>query len=300
MSRIAYPFLTLGNDALEATVWELVGQDSKSVPLQRYIQDWDYLRPIRIRRTVRLNREVASLHLGIPEADLDLRVFFRFGTGPGTMPRAWIRSGLVQPDEAEGIYCINEELDGGELSGRLKLETTVLSFGQSFGASSLSPAIKGAKVWSHEFDVLLEGSEPRFPMETISFEKAFPDRTHASSLWYLHWSPGSLHRDFGGAVRLYLNADREDFITRLTENDPILMQTIMADVMTQLITNVVSMDESEAAIAQAEEGSVASYVGSWIQIAFPGEKPTDVRSKLENRPGDFYAAVLAAAEIGGF
>ncbi|WP_433990392.1 hypothetical protein SuNHUV7_20330 (plasmid) [Pseudoseohaeicola sp. NH-UV-7] len=299
MTRIAYPFLTLGPDAVDPTVWELIDGGGQLLPLQKYIEDWDYLSSLRLRRRLSINLEIASNHLAIPEAELDLTVLLRIGTGPGTMPRAWVRSVSFDVIASGGIVEIDEFLVGDQLSGRIKLETSILSFSQSAHAGSLSPRILGAKVWNHDLDVTLEGTEPRFPMETISFETTFAGRPHASSLWYLHWSPGSIHSDFGGAVRLYVNSDRKDFIERLTENDPLLLQTIMADVMTQLVSGVISMDEAQEVIDNSEDGSIAGYVGNWLKLAFPGESAIDVRSKMERRPSDFNAGIQAAAEIGG-
>lgn len=298
MSRIAYPFLTLGADSVETSVWETMEPDGRLLPLQKYVEDWDYLRPLRLRKTLRINREIAAVHLGIPEDELDLRVFLRVGTGPGSMPRAWIRSATIHPQDAEGCFEIDEFLEGHELSGRLRLETSILSFGQSRGGTSLSPTVQAAKVWSHDYDVLLEGTEPRFPMETVSFEKTFAGRPHVSSLWYLHWSPGGVQRDFAGAVRLYVNADREDFVERLTDGDPLILQTVMADVMTQLISGVIAMEDAQDLVDNAEEGSVTNYVGNWMRLAFPSESVAEIRSKLERRPSDFYAGIQAAAEIG--
>lgn len=299
MTRIAYPFLTLGPDAVDTTVWELVDSGGQLLPLQKYIEDWDYLSALRLRRTLNINLEIASIHLGIPQQELDLKVLLRIGTGPGTMPRVWVRSVNFDVMASDGNVEIDEVLAGDQLSGRVKLETSILSFGPSAHAGSLSPQISGAKVWIHDLDVMLEGTEPRFPMETVSFETTFAGRPHASSLWYLHWSPSSIHGDFGATVRLYMNSDRGDFIERLTENDPLLLQTIMADVMNQLVSGVISMDEAQEAIDNAEEGSIAGYVGNWLKLAFPGESATDVRSKMERRPGDFNAGIQAAAEIGG-
>ncbi len=299
MSRIAYPFLTLGPDAIDSTVWEILREDGKNLPLQKHLEDWDYLRPIHLRKSIKVNPSIAAMHLGIPETDLDLRLLFRIGTGPGTMPRAWVSSSLVEPD-APGIrFEINELVEGSQLSTRMKLETQLLFFGSASGASTLAPSLQAAKVWSHEFDVLLEGSEPRFPMETVSFEKAFPGRPHAASMWYLHWSPSGIRNDFAGSVRLYLNLDHENFMERFTDGDRLLLQAIMADVMTQLISRVVAMDDAQQIVEQAEEGSVANYIGHWLSLAFPGESVADVGSKLERRPGDFHAGILAAAEVGG-
>ncbi len=299
MTRIAYPFLTLGPDAIETSFWELIEPDGRHVPLQRHVENWDYLRSLRVRRSLGINKEIASIHLGIPKDALDLRVLLRVGTGPGTMPRAWVRSVTFDLEDAPDGIELDEVVHGHDLSGRLKLETSILSFSPSEELGSLSPSISGAKVWSHEYDVMLEGTEPRFPMETTSFEKTFAGRPHASSLWFLHWSPGSVRDDFGTAVRLFVNSDRDDFMERLTGNDALLLQTIMADVMNQLVSGVLVMNDAEEVIAGSEEGSIGGYVGNWVKLAFPGESPVDIRSKLERRPGDFYAGIQAAAEMGG-
>ena len=298
MTKIAYPFFTLGTDAVEATVWEFIEPDGTRVPLQKYLEDWDYLKDLRVQRTIRLNRDIASIQLGIKKSELDLRVIVRIGTGPGNLPRAWIKSFEAQPNGADAEYAIDEVIPGNSVSNRVRLETSIVSAAAPEHADELAPQLEAAKVWGHEIDVLLEGTEPRFPMEAISFQKMFPGRPHASALWYLHWSPGAVHRDFGGAVRLYLNTDRQDFIERVIEGDPMLLQPMMAGVIVQITSSTLLLSDVEQLLEQSEDGSIGGYVKRWLALAFPDESVPSLQSKMKFRPGDFNAGILSAAEMG--
>ncbi len=299
MTKIAYPFFTLGTDSIEATVWQSVETDGTHVPLQKYLEDWDYLKDIRVQRTIKISLDIASIQLGIKKSDLDLRVIVRIGTGPGNLPRAWIKSFEVRPNGADAIYVIDEIISGRSVSSRVRLETSIVSAAAPGYADELAPQLEAAKVWEHAIEVLLEGTEPRFPMEAISFQKMFPGRPHVSALWYLHWSPGAVHRDFGGAVRLYLNTDRQDFIERVTEGDAMLLQQMMAGVMGQITSSTLLISDAEQLLEQSEDGSIGGYVKHWLALAFPDESVTSLQSKMELRPGDFNAGILAVAEMGG-
>lgn len=298
MTRVAYPYLTIGSDSLEPTVWELISKDGKRIPLQRYVEDWDYQEDFTIFKSIKVDREIAAVQLEIAERDLDLKLMFRIGTGPGNMPREWVYQTIIEESDESGLYIVKENVSGRKLSNRMMFETILFLATDQRGASQLSPRFAGAKVWEQKHDVALEGSEPRFPMETVSFSKRFPGTNISAAPWHLHWSPGAITRDFGGSVRLYINSDNDAFLDQLNQSDPLTMQSLMAGVMNQMIVGLLQQSDIEEQLEGCDEGSVGGYVRQWLSIAFPGETVTSVRSKLEFRPGDFYSSILSAAEFG--
>jgi hypothetical protein len=183
------------------------------------------------------------------------------------------------------------------LSHRLMLEMLVILARPSDDAAPLSPARQGSRLWSDRLDLRLEGEEPRFPMEAVSFIHRFAGRPEVHAPWLLHWTPGNLHRDFGGSVRLYLNSDRKDFIERLMAGDRATSQVVLADVMTQIISTSIRQSDFEQAATEADPSSIAGRADFWIRLAFPGQDLAHVRSMLDLRPSLFHAAILAAADV---
>lgn len=298
MKHVAFPFHTLNDLSLEQTVWEYVDDKGHSVALQKHFSEWDYLRDINIKRQIRINKSIAASQLRLSENALDLYLVVKVGTGQGTMPRKWIRNIEIRDTTGELRFDIDERISGNDLSNRLRLETMILSGPAPDGSDALAPRVEAAKVWSDSFDVSFEDSSPRFPMETMSFSKNFPGTRHVNSLWYLHWSPGAFHSDFGNSVRLYINSDHEVFFERFINGDPLTLQSIMAGIMSEIAINYLIDDPDTNTIEEYEAGTVGAYLNKSLSMSFPSESVSSIRSKLINNPSDFHAAILAAADMG--
>lgn len=299
MTQIAYPFLTLGQEAIDSTVWEHVREDGKTEPLSTFMEDWDYLQDIRVSRTVTVNQKIAALQLGIPPKYLDLKLFLTVRTGSGSVPRRILETVHVKSSNVSSVYIVNHRVSGTDLSSRLKLDLVLMLNSEPEQHDVLSPKKVSAKVWSNEFNCILEGEEPRFPMETVSFKSLFAGRAEAMAPWYLHWSPGAVDRDFSSAVRLYINSDLQAFHERLLDGDPLVLQSLMGSVMGQVIINTIGMPDIEEMLDCAEDGTIGSYVKRWLALAFPEDTVELIRKKLKYRPGDFHASLLAAASMEG-
>lgn len=262
-----------------------------------WLADWDLARDIIIRRRVQVDFDLAAVQLQLPADEIELSLLLRIGTGAGRMPRR-INDRTVQVmDRENSDVLIEEAVRGSALSHRLIADTHLLLSVLPPTLGTLSPRTAGARLWTDRLDIRLEGEEPRFPMEIMSFGDRFAGRLDAHALWYLHWVPGNLDRDFGGAVRLFVNSDRPDFADRFIMGDRATLQVVLADTMLQLVGAALSHDDLDAIIDDAEEGSIASQVGFWMRLAFPGQKSAQVRSLLASHPARFHAALVAAADV---
>lgn len=296
MSRVALPFLTLTDDAIRAGSWLLMDQHGAGHPVSGWIPDWDYARLLGFRRQIIVDLQAASEQLGIPVEVLMLELVVRVGTGAGNMPRS-IRDVCRFAITADEPMIEVEALAGGaELSQRLQLQTHVLLAAPAKGNHQLSPQLQGARLWSDSLDLRLDGQEPRFPMEIASFSERFAGRPEASALWYLHWSPGDPRREFHSSVRLFVNSDRPDFCERFVNGDRSTVQTVLADVMNQLVISVLRDQDLEE---EFEAGSIGGQVGHWLELAFGDPSTEAVRSMIQLRPAAFHAALLAAADVTG-
>jgi hypothetical protein len=234
----------------------------------------------------------------MPIDDGALELVTRIGTGIGNMPRRIIATSKLPLTRMEPTVVIDEVVSGHSLSQRLLVDTLVI-LRQPREGSPLSPGLAGSKLWSDQLDLRLEGEEPRFPMEAVSFLERFAGRPEAYAPWLLHWTPGNLHRDFGGSVRLYLNSDRADVTDRLLAGDRATTQVVLADVMTQIISVSLRQNDFERLAVEADPCSIAGRAAHWIGLAFPGQDIAAVRSMIDLRPPTFHAGILAAADIVG-
>ncbi|WEO65091.1 hypothetical protein [Rhizobium rhizogenes] len=297
MSRIAFPFLTIGSDAISPGPWMLFEDNREVAVSDSWLASWDSARDVTLRRRIGVDLDIAAKQLRIVSAALRLALVVRTGTGAGNIPRTIVTRSRHDIKPGAEVILLEERVAGHKLSQRLFVETLMLLASPVSDAHALAPSRSGSKVWSDELDLRLEGEEPRFPMEALSFSNRFAGRPEAYAPWYLHWSPGNLHRDFGGSVRLFLNNDRPDLTERLLAGDRATLQVVLADVMIQIISTSVRQTDFEQVAAESDSSSIAGRVTFWIRLAFPGQDISTIRSMIDLRPSFFHAAVLAAADV---
>ncbi len=297
--RTAYPFRTLDTAAVSSDPW-LVSVDGRPADeLHMWISDWAYNSRLRFQRKLAVNWHVAAEQLQIPAPQLALCVLVTAGTGPGTIPQRLIHLAPMRISKSTPEVLIEFEPDSRQLSQRLQIATNIALTETPARCGRLSPTLVGARIWADEVDVRLEGDEPRFPMEVVSFTAMFGNQAAASKApWFLQWNPGDPNRDLHGAVRLYLNEDMKDVVDRITSGDSHLIQAMLADVISQLVENAISQIDAYGDLQSCEPGSIGSTVMTWINQAWPGESLTAIRSSLEYQPGRMRAAMLAVADVG--
>jgi len=295
--HIAYPFLTCKENEISTSPWALTLNETTITAIEQYIPGWDYSSKVKFSRTIEINKPQLSVTLGIPLESLKLEIITTIGTGQGRIPRSKKTINRHSIEEGKTTYELIIPCQSSTLSKRVKIETYIVIASAPRNQSLLSPTAVGSKVWSDEIDLRLEGDEPRFPMETASFKKMFPNRTLANSLWYLSWRPEEWDENFIGSVRLYLNTDHTDFITRFLELDNYTHQTVMNDIIIQILSKFLADQTAEELFNNFEDGSVGFHASNWIINAFPEQSYTSVKSLFEHRPGDFHATILALSDF---
>lgn len=295
MKHVAFPFHTIGNEHVVASPWTLLESDGRFQDLADHIPTWDYARDLRISRTIGLDKAIGGLSLGFGDDEVNLSALVRLGTGPGSLPRRTLSifKAILSPDRP---IVVDHLVPGETLSHRLWLETTIVLESATNPKSRFAPRRRGSVLWRDIKDIRLEGTSPRFPMEIISFTDRFAGRPESTALWYLHWRPGEMHRDFGGAVRLFLNHDNEEFMARFVAGDTVTLQCTLANVISQMLEHALREDGLEHILADSEPTSVAGHIATWLTLAFPGWDIARIRTTLERMPGQFHAAILAMAD----
>ncbi len=298
-SRVAFPFLTLSDHAVDAGPWMLRLNDNEQAPAGDYLPDWDYASRIYLQRTVSVNKDLASAELAIQKSHLALSLCVRAGTGVGRLPRSVISQQEHPFGDDTDTIVLDLEILGHELSSVLDLRTEIVIENAPMDLGTLSPSKPYERVWHETLRVRLEGEEPRFPIEVADFGNLLSGSIAVSAPWYVHWSPGDWSRDFHGSMRLYLNKNHSGFIDRVTEGDPETLRAIMADVMGQVCERFLALDDCVTLAQGFEEGSLGSQAASWIRAAWPECDLGFVQSQMKSRPGTFRAAIHALAEQRG-
>src|SRR5690606_11900675 len=139
----------------------------------------------------------------------------------------------------------------------------------------------------------------RFPVEAVSFATIFPTG-HGDALWYLDWSPQTLHHDFATSVRLLINLDRPAFVEAVQQADEVTLRMLMCSVTTQMVRSAIDLDHFPLDQAEASPSSVSAVIEAWVEQAFPGQSAEAVRTLAQHDPSRFELAIgsLFAGEFG--
>lgn len=295
--RVAFPFLVLPDQTVEATQWMIGPVGEPLQPSSDTLDYWDYPQDLEVRRQIRVDRPSAADALDLDPDDMHLMVLLSVGTGRGNMPRQlWtVDTRQIRPED--GVIALSATIESCLLSGRLWLEMEILLAREPDCPGQFSPRYPAARLWGSHQDILLEdGGSARFPMEIISFAAAFPDRPQQGSPWFFSWRPGQWHKDFAGAVRLYVNRDMTHIAYLVENGDPLTLRLILADLMGQVLRAAVNDEELEPPV-EYEEGTLGQLAFHWLDLSFPNHEVDSVRAMLDHRPGEFHAAILEAAEV---
>jgi len=289
--RTAAPFLQLSEAArVDGWVYEL--NHGSPLPLGDTMPDWDYGAALKVSRRVRLDHAAAAEELGLAADGFRLALVVEAGSGAGVLPREIIhrvREPLLR-DAAD--HRVEFELPSRWMSSQLSLRTTIVLAADADALNRLAPTLQGSRLWSDRIVTRLEGHDPRFPMEVVSFNGLFRGRPHQHAPWHLRWNAADLERDFYSAVRLYLNEDQPRFVDRVQEQDPLTLQALMGDVVSQMCESALRSPDGADRLQSAEETTLGGQIRHWLLRPF--SSVPEAGSTLEQRPGDFRAAIIAS------
>ena len=282
--------------AVQAARWELALNEGEFMDAGDFLPDWDSASSIRARRTVRIDFDLASAELGVACEELHLALMASIGTGAGRLPRLVTHRERLEYDADQSDIQVQLEVTGSSLSMVIDLVTEVVLARVAATSNALSPARVGDRVWNDRQRVRVEGQELRFPIEAVDLRGMIGDPAVEAAPWFVHWSPGDWTRDFHGAFRLFLNSGSPEINQSIENEDPLVLQAIMADAITQLCEGLLRTSDTEDLLAECDPGTMGSQARSWLDLAWPGRDLSFARSVLDNKPNEFRAALLAAAQ----
>lgn len=289
--RNAAPFHQL-SEAVNASDWIYELNHGSPLPLSDMLPDWDYGAALKVGRSLRLDPDAVAAELGLEGGSFTLSLLIEAGSGPGTFPREIVLRTL-EPLTLDGVeHRFEYELPSRAMSAQLILRTTIILAADTLTTNPLAPTRGGSRLWGDRVASRLEGHDPRFPMEVVSFNTMFRGRPHQHAPWHLRWNVRDLDRDFYSAVRLYLNEEHEAFIERIQDHDDLTLQTLMGDVVSQMCEGALHSPDGFEVLENAEDGSLGGQIRHWLLSPF--NSLADARASLDMRPGEFRATVLAS------
>jgi len=298
-TRVAFPFLVLSDLAVRVDRW-MIGDPGQ--PLQAatgILEHWDYARDLEVDSVISIDWKLAAETLQLSGDELRLKVVLSAGTGIGKLPRRQDRLREEMVDATVPEIRLTSVIPGRALSGRLRLSLQILFEGPVDAGTSLSPRVRGARLWQSHLDILIEdGGDSRFPVEAVSFSHCFKGLPQEAAPWFLHWRPNALQADFSGSVRLYVNSDQEKIAARFVDGDEPTLQAILGDVVSQMTASVLDQDDCADTLVECEVGSVGHQIRGWLGLAFPNQDVSSIRAMRARFPGRFRAAILAASDVG--
>lgn len=292
--RSAAPFHQLSDDAVRAGAWFHDLNETGRAPVEALLPNWDYGATLRLDRTFGVDWSRAADDLSLGDA-FDLELMVEVGSGRGSLPREAVMVERVLLAHGCGDQHVEIAAPSRLLSHQLVLRSSIALARTGRALDRLAPQELGSRLWSERLTTRLEGDDPRLPMEVVDFGQHFAGRPQRHAPWFVNWSPAAAHRDFRGALRLYLNAEQSEVLDRVQAQDPLVLQAIMSDVVSQVCEGLLRDVEHEASLQEVEDGTLADQARHWLERAFGGLD--EARSVLSQRPGEFRAAILASVRL---
>lgn len=296
MTDALLPFLTIPPENVQAAPWIATMPDGKRHEDPEYLEDWDNATDLLLHRDICVDMKnvMSALQLPTGEARLELLVFA--GTGAGRLPiHKWCAFRRLL-DTCEGEVVVDVKASGEQLAEILHLETLiVLADEPRVRLSPLSPADPGSILWSERKRIRLEGEVSRFPVSETDLSVLL-GQEWKDALWHLMVDWSNPQAGLDTAVRLHINSLRGDFSRRFREADPETLQTVLADVMVQIVRRFLEeVDDLRLALADVPGDSLMAVAMHWLDQVFASE--SQAREILQSDPGLFHARFNALATM---
>ena len=291
----AYPYRRPPADVVATGPWLRVGTDTLD-ELEADLPDWDYGTVLRLRRPLRVDGARARRSCGLgPDAEIDLSVCWA-SSSSALRDRIW-RAALPTDDDV--AMEIEFDLPGGELGGRLDLDTVMtLRFRGADTGSPAAPSRPGSVLWRDVQPVLLQGDTVLFPLSVVDFiDLPYP----TGSAWHLELGH-NLEAQALGSILLLANKRREVVTTALTsaanpsEADRRVLSAIRTDVIRSLVERAIT-DEHFDLDEDYPTGSIGALLVAVFRSAFPERSLDALRRERRYEPILFTTRIQNATDL---
>lgn len=297
MGKAVLPFLTIPDEAINASPWSVRLSTGREYSDPDYIDEWDNGTDLSLCRSIEIDLGKCFETLCIPD-DSELLLVVAVGTGAGSLPvERWFHRYLI--DLENSVVSIELNQPGETLADALHLETTVLlARSVPVPLSPISPVHEGSIVWQEKKRIRLEGDVSRFPVSETDLGQLLGEEWK-DALWYLQvdWDPATA---FDSSVRLHVNSLQKEFASRFRQGDPETVHAVMADVISQVTTGCLALGEEWEfnEVGGDTAVSLGQVAGHWLESAFGTIDAA--RQAHRHTPARFHAHLNAlAAQNGG-
>lgn len=253
------PYLTPLPDVLRAQEWSIDDGD-RPEPLESSIPNWTQGTDVYLVRSIEIDRSEALRAAGLPEhAVLGIAVsWFSDST-------KFRRSIYRAPIYDEPLY-VRARLSGDEISGTIKVRTSLVLLTSHPDAPSWVANEPGAMLLREEIPVSVEGDGSVFPMAVVDFASTtYP--TNAS--WYLVTST-QLEARFSSTFQVMINERDAKLVKAIEAPKPDREQTVLLEdlehgVLATLLEIAYSLrTEGFLEIEGHEDGSVGAVLAELV------------------------------------
>ena len=294
MSR-ALPFRTPPTDVIATGPWLRVGATTLD-ELGYDVPDWDYGTVLRLRRPLRIDglRTRRSCGLGA-DAELDLSVVWS-STSSALRDRVW--RGPVPAEDGVELE-LEFDLPGGELGGRLDLETVMTLRAAGTAAESRAVATRpGSVLWRDVHPVMLQGDTVLFPLAVVDFgDLPYPN----GATWHLELGH-DLDAQALGSILLLANERREVVTGALAaaadpgDADRRVLSAIRTDVIRSLVERALTDDHFDLD-EDYDTGSVGALLVAVLRSTFPDRSLDALQRERRYDPILFTTRIQNATEL---
>jgi hypothetical protein len=288
-SAFAFPYKTVPEELVELGPWERFDQHGDAETVGEDIAGWDYDSHMEFGRSIKFHPKTIIKSLGLKSTDSGLSVIVTAETGPTSY--RWLVSRADVPDAATWKHDIRFEVSSANLAQRLSLTTEIILAGEVGKPATFAPSESGSRLFRDVQVLQLEGSLGRFPMEMIDFQKGLPFLQAPHALWYLDWDPSRPESQFLGTVLLYINSAHPEVSNLVQAAEPTIISVLSCDVIRAMCESMLQNEDFVANYADFETDMVGGQVREWLQLAYGGERPELIKSKLDSSPGRFEARI---------
>ena len=279
---VVSPYLKAPPGAVRTIAWT----DAQGTPVPEELRGWDPTVDYSVNATVEMNPLEVLQHCRLP-ISTRLRLCV-----------SWVSSGTSVRKGGEPVeigaradaltLTAGVVAEGGLVSGTLDLTATVSLSESAPVASPVSAWRAGSILWEDRQQVLLSGSDGRFPIEWTGFSESREFQTGGA--WKLDWSPEDLDVPAMAGIRLYLNSENRRVLDAVSaqppsDSDGVILEVLHHDVARQLVTGILNVDEFGS--REFEPSSIGAVILRLVTALFDNEPVSQIRQRMRDDQSRF-------------
>ena len=290
-NAIAFPFLTLTDEAVNLSKWKIKCDDIEVRDLSTLPELLITSSKVSLYRACEINFDKADHDLDFKHGSFNISV--KVGIGSSGSPMILkIQNFSVSRYETSELLI---DIPAAEISQSIIIDTSITTADDINGCeNSIYPCFMGSKIWSDTYRFSTELLDPLFPIIETDFTKDAVLNELVGVPWLIDWKPFDWHRDMTGAIRLLLNSKDKKFIRRFKKGDEHIYQMVMSDVISQVCKSFVIADvyvEED----QFAPGTLGAQAKVWCDDVFGDIGVTKIKAIALDSPNRFQAMCMKRA-----